>query len=264
MLNSTSRSQHKPQSHQKHKSSNLKKASWKEIPKILALPVWVWSITYFSQLVIIYPLFFILGRETLQTPVWTAVTGALVYILSLILVVFLPVKLFKKWHTSREELGLNGLPTWSDLGLAPVGFIVYFVLALILVYVFSFFPFFDASQAQDTGFSILSTNLDKIVAFFALVIIPPIFEEILFRGWLYGKLRAKIPGKFSLIISVLITSIVFGILHGQWNVGVNVFAMSIILCALREITGTIYSGILLHMLKNGVAFAMLYIFNFMV
>ena len=48
-------------------------------------------------------------------------------------------------------------------------------------------------------------------------------------------------------------------MHGQWNVGVNVFAMSIVLCTLREITGTIYAGILLHMLKNTIAFVLVYI-----
>ncbi|MBQ2637586.1 CPBP family intramembrane metalloprotease, partial [Candidatus Saccharibacteria bacterium] len=58
-----------------------------------------------------------------------------------------------------------------------------------------------------------------------------------------------------------ITSVLFAIMHGQWNVGVNVFAMSIVLCLLREMNGTIYSGILLHILKNGVAFVLLYILN---
>ena len=48
-------------------------------------------------------------------------------------------------------------------------------------------------------------------------------------------------------------------MHFQWNVGVNVFALSVVLCALREITGTIYAGILTHMIKNGVAFYLLYL-----
>ena len=39
----------------------------------------------------------------------------------------------------------------------------------------------------------------------------------------------------------------------------NVFALSVALCVLREITGTIYAGILTHMIKNGVAFYLLYV-----
>ena len=63
----------------------------------------------------------------------------------------------------------------------------------------------------------------------------------------------------SVIISAVLVSIVFGIVHLQWNVGVNVFAMSLVACALREYTGTIHAGILLHMIKNGLAFYYLFV-----
>ncbi|MBO7664280.1 CPBP family intramembrane metalloprotease, partial [Candidatus Saccharibacteria bacterium] len=65
--------------------------------------------------------------------------------------------------------------------------------------------------------------------------------------------------RLAIIVATLITSIAFGCMHGQWNVGVNVFALSVVLCVLREITGSIYSGILVHMLKNAIAFYLLYI-----
>ena len=63
----------------------------------------------------------------------------------------------------------------------------------------------------------------------------------------------------AILIANLLVSVLFGLVHMQWNVGINVFAMSVVMCALREITGTIYAGILLHMLKNGVAFYLLYV-----
>ncbi|MBQ6393939.1 CPBP family intramembrane metalloprotease, partial [Candidatus Saccharibacteria bacterium] len=83
----------------------------------------------------------------------------------------------------------------------------------------------------------------------------PIAEEVIFMGWLYGKLRSRM----GMIMAIFITSVLFCIIQGQWNVGVNVFAMSIVLCGLREVTGTIYAGILLHMVKNGIAFYLLYV-----
>ena len=66
----------------------------------------------------------------------------------------------------------------------------------------------------------------------------------------------------SMTISILLVSLLFGVVHMQWNVGVNVFALSVVLCGMREITGTIYAGILTHMLKNGIAFFLLYVFGF--
>ncbi|MDO5451708.1 MAG: CPBP family intramembrane metalloprotease, partial [Candidatus Saccharibacteria bacterium] len=164
---------------------------------------------------------------------------------------------------NREEMGLRGWPTWTDIGLAPVGFAVYLMLAAVLTAIFTVFPWFDPGETQNIGFSLTLTGFDRIVAFATLVVVAPIAEEIIFRGWLYGKLRAKLSEKVSnvagMIISILLVSVLFGVVHLQWNVGVNVFALSVVLCGLREITGTIYAGILLHMLKNGVAFYMLYV-----
>ena len=137
------------------------------------------------------------------------------------------------------------------------------VLAAILVTVFSLFPWFDAEQVQEVGFSVYMSGGDRIIAFLTLVVMAPIAEEIIFRGWLYGKMRNRLLGKmpeiWGIALSTFVVSLVFGLVHMQWNVGVNVFALSVVLCILREITGTIYSGILTHMIKNGVAFFLLYV-----
>lgn len=164
-------------------------------------------------------------------------------------------------HTDRNEMGLEGLPTWTDIGLAPIGFVLYLVLAFGLMWIFSLFPWFDASQAQETGLDSFITSADAIIAYLRLVVVAPLIEEIIFRGWLYGKLRncllARFSDRTSMLISIFVVSIAFGVAHGQWNAGVNMFAMSIVLCGLRETTGTIYSGILMHIIKNGVAFCVI-------
>ena len=94
-----------------------------------------------------------------------------------------------------------------------------------------------------------------MLAFLTLVVIAPIAEEMLFRGFFYGGLRRS----FGIILSSLLVSVVFGALHMQWNVGVNVFALSLVLCGLRELTGGIWAGVVLHMVKNAIAFYGLFI-----
>jgi hypothetical protein len=59
--------------------------------------------------------------------------------------------------------------------------------------------------------------------------------------------------------AIIITSLLFGAVHGQWNVAIDVFVLSLVLCSLREVTGNIWAGVLLHMLKNGLAFYLLFI-----
>ena len=103
----------------------------KKILAPIALLVWVFSATIVSQLAIGYLLLFILGPDKLKLPVWTAVYSALTYAASFALITLVPAKIFKKWRTSREELGLKGSPTWTDIGLAPVGYIVSLALAVL-------------------------------------------------------------------------------------------------------------------------------------
>ncbi|MBR5389560.1 CPBP family intramembrane metalloprotease [Candidatus Saccharibacteria bacterium] len=241
------------------KKVEQKPTFWKCFSIVAGLLVWVAAVMIAVQYAIIFGLYYLIGREQLTTPMWTTVANALIYSIATFLIIWVPVKFLKKPHPDRTELGLKDLPTWADIGLAPAGLIVYLVLAVILIAIFSNFSFFDANQAQELGYNLIN-GFDRIVAFFALCIVAPIAEELVFRGWLYAKLRNIIPGKrLSLILSIFLVSVLFGILHGQWNVGVNVFAMSVVLCALREVTGTIYSGILLHMLKNTIAFVLVYI-----
>ena len=222
-----------------------------------------------------------IGREAFVETVPTAIFSALTYVIAMVILIWLPPKLKSAWSSfkkrknkrakiketpkvmSREKLGLKDLPTWLDIGLAPAGFILYLVLAAALMAVFSIFPWFDFEQTQNIGFDIYLTGVDRMIAFVVLVVIAPIAEEIIFRGWLYTKVKDKISKettrKASIVITALIVSLTFGIVHLQWNVGVNVFAMSLVACAMREFTGTIYAGILLHMLKNGVAFYLLFV-----
>ena len=88
-----------------------------------------------------------------------------------------------------------------------------------------------------------------------LVIIAPVAEELLFRGYLLGKLRKHAP----LWVAILVTSVIFGAIHLAWNVGIDVFALSIVLCVVRVVSGSLWPSIMLHMLKNGLAFYLLFI-----
>lgn len=193
--------------------------------------------------------------KLIDPTVLNSILAAVVYGLSLALVIGLPW-LIKRYRTTRSELGLSRLPEWFDVLLAPAGFIVYLIGSGLLIYtVTQLIPGFNVNQQQDLGFSNVSQRYELILAFLTLVIIAPLAEEMLFRGYLYGKLRKAVP----LWVAMLVTSILFGVLHGQWNVGIDVFVLSLVMCTLREMTGSIWAGVLLHMIKNGLAFFLLFV-----
>ncbi|MBR3122391.1 CPBP family intramembrane metalloprotease [Candidatus Saccharibacteria bacterium] len=244
------------------------------VVSIILMMIWTGASVIVSQLAVGYAMLWIIGAETFGNPLPTAIYSALSYILAMILVLVVPKMVADKYQKKPkkktttvkaylEELGIKGWPTWADIGMAPLGMIAYLLLATLFVAIFSLFPWFDASEIQDVGFSTYISGFDRVIAFFVIVVLAPIAEEVIFRGWLYTKIKntvlRKCPKMASIIITNLLVSLTFAIVHLQWNVGVNVFAMSIVLCGLREITGTLYSGIILHMLKNGVAFYLVYV-----
>jgi len=227
--------------------------------KIICLVIWIVIAQFILQ--VLLALFFSLFMSKTNSSVINQIYSIVYYSLLPALIIYLPHKLLKAYQSSRKNLGLENLPTFSDIGLAPIAFIIYLILAFGLMNLFNLFPWFNEAEAQDIGLTSFASDFEKTLAFFSVCIFAPISEELIFRGWLYDKMRNLLPKKHSLIISILIVSVLFSALHGQWNVGVNVFALSIISCLLRETTGTIYSGILFHMLKNIVAFCLVYVYH---
>ena len=225
----------------------------------IALPLWVVLGFGFAQILLVASVYALrwagVPLELFNETLFNTVFAAVIYLVSLLIVIGVPWWL-KNYRTSKQDLGLTRLPSWMDITLAPAGFIVYFLCSALLVYIVGLLvPGFNINQVQDTGFTDIAPGFEHILAFLTLVVIAPVAEEILFRGYLYGKLRKGL----SMWVAIPIVSVLFGLVHGQWNVGIDVFALSVILCSLREVTGSIWAGILLHMLKNSLAFYLLFI-----
>lgn len=136
-----------------------------------------------------------------------------------------------------------------------LGFCVYFVLSSLFLYVASQIITIPQSQ-QVTGFA-PNNPLALVLAFTALVLVVPVAEELIFRGFIFKGVRSA----FSFPVTALVVSLLFAVAHGDIAVGVDVFALSLVVCYLREKTGSVWPGILLHATKNGVAFLMLFVYN---
>jgi|GEM_PF-135143 Predicted metal-dependent membrane protease len=196
---------------------------------------------------------------SIQTnPIFGMAYTVAVFLLMLIVAICVPW-LIGKVSTSLREVGLIGLPTWTDVLLAPVGYIVSSIIGAVILYgVAAVVSGVDPAQQQDLIFDAngLITSSDYMLAFLTLTVLTPLVEEVLFRGFLYGKLRPHL----NMWLASFVVSFIFGVLHGQWNVGLLVFAMSFTMCLIREkLTGTIWACVLIHMVRNGIAFYLLYV-----
>ncbi len=154
-------------------------------------------------------------------------------------------------------------PRWRDLAYGLMGVPIYYLLYLVAVGVAShLIPSLNVSQQQDIGFTNVHGAAELIMTFISLVVLPPLAEEIMVRGFLYSSLKKALPT----VWAVIITSLLFASAHlpeggsagPLYIAGLDTFILSLVLIYLREKTGSLWGSITLHAIKNGVAFAALF------
>ena len=234
----------------------------------MALPAWVYGVFLAVEVVVSLAVGALIKigvpLNSVNPVIFNTVLSVIVYILSLIVVIGVPF-LVKKRRTTLSNLGVNDWPTFLEIFISPFAFVAYFLLTMVTMSIARVVFLVDMQQKQAIPFSqsMLATHWQFIMAFVVLVVLAPIVEELLYRGYLYGKLR----NSFSIWLSIIVTSIAFGAAHLwvgpdsplQWAVTVDTFTLSLVMCATREYTGAIWVPIMMHMAKNGIAFYFLFI-----
>lgn len=156
----------------------------------------------------------------------------------------------------RSKLTAIGLGKFNPglLGWSVLAFPAYLVISTALSSVFAAVFNIDLTEHQDIGYTD-PNGYELALIFVALVVLAPLVEEILFRGFLFSAFRRT----FGFWIGAIGVSLLFAIAHGQANVGIDVFVLSMFLCYLREKTDNLWPAVALHSLKNLVAFIVLFI-----
>ncbi len=176
----------------------------------------------------------------------------------------------KLLHVVMRRRNMN----WTDIGfrswkvgyigrviLSYVGYLM--VLILTINTLKSLMPSFNTEQAQQLGFDMSGGGAALVPIFISLVVLPPIVEESLMRGFVFTNLR----NRWSLFYTTVVTSAVFATAHLQigsgvpllWSAALDTFILSVFMCRLREETGSLWPCIMLHALKNLVAFWYLFV-----
>ena len=179
------------------------------------------------------------------------------------LVVFGVIGLLRARGYALKTIGLVKAKV-RDVLWGAVGFLVYFPITLAVIQVVSMvFTEVNLDQKQELGFSNATHGFALVLVFISLVIVPAVSEEILFRGFIYTGLRAKLP----IAISAVLTSALFASAHlptsnGQpllWSAAIDTFILSLVLVYMRQKSGSLWPGIFLHMIKNSLAFIWLFL-----
>ena len=90
------------------------------------------------------------------------------------------------------------------------------------------------------------SRLPMIIQIISSGICGPIIEELIFRGIIYNKLKEFNKKKFSIIL----TSVIFGLIHGNIINSIYAFIVSFILIKLYDKYKTLKAPILMHIFLN--------------
>jgi membrane protease YdiL (CAAX protease family) len=168
----------------------------------------------------------------------------------------------RHYHTGAGVIGLVR-PRLRDAGYGILAVLPYYGLYAVLLALATRYSRIDVNQQQNVGFGGAHGPLALVLTFVSLVVLPPLVEEILMRGLLFTSLRKAM----NFVWAALITSAIFASAHlpegagggPLWVAAIDTFVLSLVLCWLREKTGSLWPGITLHAIKNGIAFAALFV-----
>ncbi len=215
-------------------------------------------------LVSLYPVLRSWNQATANNWLNNSVFAQFIYILLAELINILAIWYYLKLRKIKiSAIGLRR-PKISDLYYGLLGIPIYYAGFLIAISLLTkFWTGFNVNQAQHIGFNNVHGVAQLIITFISLVILPPIAEEIMVRGFLYSNFKKILP----IFFAAIMTSVFFAAAHLPeggasgllWVGAVDTFVLSLVLVYLREKTGGLYSSMILHAIKNGVAFYLLFL-----
>ena len=95
---------------------------------------------------------------------------------------------------------------------------------------------------------------------FAMVIVAPIYEELIFRGLLWSAIAEQFSGATyaehrGAVVASLVTSVIFAVIHLQYGIYEisTIVVLALIFCYARVKSGSLLLPILLHIVNNGAA-----------
>ena len=167
------------------------------------------------------------------------------------LLIYQPLQFIPIWFLLRLRRA-----TWADIGLRKAqpnvmaigcGLIV---LLLGVNLVNNLVMLALGVEVQAEQFSGLLASLDQPAIFLITgILFAPLFEEAIFRGFLFGGLRQKLGW----VKAAFISSAIFAVGHLSIAALIPTFALGFLFSYLYQKSNSIWPGIILHTLVNSVS-----------
>ena len=140
------------------------------------------------------------------------------------------------------DIGLTRINPWLALELFALGA----ALNVFVTFAMAIIPFPVEWVNSYIESSSMLADANVVISIIVTVISAPIVEEITFRGFMYGQLKGGMP----MFAAMLISSWVFGMVHGDLIWFMYAFLLGIVLTYIAEKCGALTAPIIVHMAFN--------------
>ena len=141
------------------------------------------------------------------------------------------------------------------LGLAALGWAALYPVVLVAGQLNRLVPMpdglsqLDVAREQMLERFLLGGELSTVFLFVTVALVPAVFEEILFRGYLMRQVERR----FTPARTFAIVGIAFGLYHMTLAQLLPLSMLGAYLCFVVWATGSVWTGTLVHVLNNGLA-----------
>ncbi|MCD8238481.1 MAG: CPBP family intramembrane metalloprotease [Clostridiales bacterium] len=140
-----------------------------------------------------------------------------------------------------EILPFKKLSGWNICYIVFIGFLMIPIMSFISVVTSLFYP----NETVEVTEAILASS--PVVGFIVMAVSPALFEETIFRGFVFGGLK-----KFGVVGAVVLSAFYFGLFHMDlYQIPYAMFA-GCIMALVVYYTGSLFASMLLHLVINGV------------
>jgi membrane protease YdiL (CAAX protease family) len=170
-------------------------------------------------------------------------------------------------HPSPSEyLGLRAPGKkiqWLLVALVMIGAIPVLELLDGLMSLINFGPKIKAMQEQNDkiagAFLKMPSTMSFIRSFVVIAIIPPLGEEMFFRGVLmrFAKKRTR-----TMVFPIIFSAVIFALAHANVYGLPSIFMAGILLAVIYNLTGSLWCSILAHFLFNGLQIILIFASNY--
>ncbi len=152
-------------------------------------------------------------------------------------------------RTGFEALGFRKFRIWQALAALVLGMLTIFLASIAYSAIVQALHLPLQTNADVLAERAAAEPWTTVATLLAAVIIAPFCEEVFFRGFLFQGLRLRI----NVWAAVVLSTVLFALAHGDLGSLTLLLVIGLLLAILRWKTRSLWPGIVLHMLNNGLA-----------